>query len=131
MDTDTHDGEIAQGETDGDESGKGDSSRATSEGIESLGGGYQEGELYYDSNGPTLHLGEWEELVDTLKSITESGNRLVVEVERGHLEYPVGSTEANILRDVLTGNIGRQIRILRTDLRDRPLVVEVDGAQTS
>jgi hypothetical protein len=131
MNADTPGGEIAQGEADGGESGRGASTRTTSEGVDSRNGGDQDCALNPASSRPTLQLGKWEELVDTLESISESENRLVVEVERGRLEYPVGSPEANILRKALTGNGGRQIRILRTDLRDRPLVVEVGEAQTS
>lgn len=80
---------------------------------------------------PTIRLDPWEEVVDTVKSLTESPNRLVVEVGSGRLEFPIGSEEAAILRETLDGNSGQRIRVLRTDLPDRPLLVEVDDGQSS
>jgi hypothetical protein len=77
-----------------------------------------------------LHLKEWWEVVGVLKGVREIHGRLEVYMDCGELyrlTFPGDSAEAEVLRRGLQGMEGRVVGILRTDLRDMPIAVRLDG----
>jgi hypothetical protein len=72
-----------------------------------------------------IRLTPWEEATGQLVEVTETNGRLVVHLSCGTLSYPLGSRAANALQDVLTGEDGAFVGILRRPDPDQPLAVRV------
>jgi hypothetical protein len=70
-------------------------------------------------------LEPWEELVGVLEEIEDDGERLQITVSNESLNYPSDSPIANDLKGELCGSEGQSVKILRTDIKNKQVVVDV------
>ena len=67
-----------------------------------------------------------QELCGRLEGIHRTNTQLVIVISSGILKYPLNSGDARICEQILTGNIGDWVSILRSPDTDQSLLICVD-----
>ena len=79
----------------------------------------------YLPNHRRFILNSWEELIGELETLEIADGEFIVQLSTGSLAYPIGSERATYLEEELTGHEGSRVSILRTDLKDQPILLTI------
>jgi len=73
-----------------------------------------------------FHLKPWMEIIGILHSFEENNHCIHLEIGNSQLSFPQGSDEAAfLLRKFHSSYIGRVVSILRTDLPEKPILLQL------